>query len=141
MIDIAKDVNGAISAVNNNKSMVSEFTNHTEAKEFINNSKVDVDYIISDILGLMDDYIFISSSISKRDKAKIFSVYRDAYSKIQKDMYTVPTRPIAGQTFEQDRNTSEYFFFMEKLNVMTFSVMFSIYQIHLSKTRELMREI
>ena len=143
LLDIAKDQNNMIRAINNSQKMVKTFPTITEAIEFIEpkKHKVDIDYIISDIMGLVDDYIFIPSAIRRADKSKIFNIYRDSYQKIMDKMHTRPSRPLAGQTFEQDRLTGEYFFYMERLNIDTFAVMFSVHQVFISKTRQLLREI
>lgn len=141
IIDIAKDANNAIVAINNTKSMVSSFETTKGALDFIGSSKVQVDYILSDVLGLTDDYIFVSHQLSKSAKAKVYNIYHDAFPKIQKSMYSKPSLPMAGQTFKQDRLTADYFFFFEKLTVETFAVMFAINQVANSQARQVIQEL
>jgi len=142
LIDIAKNKNNAILGINNTKAMTS--MGHDSAKlalEFIAKSQIEVDYLISDIMGLTDDYVYISNGITQKEKSRVFGNYASAFNKIQKGMFSKPSRPIAGQIFEQNMTTSEYTFLFETLNLDTFAVMFSVNQVLNNRSRSMIEEI
>ena len=125
LIDFVKNRDNQILAISNNKEMVKSFDDLKSAKEYL---KLDdsIDFILTDILGIGLDSIFISRTLSKKDKSIIFNNYADCFNVIQKDMYSRGQAPKAGMTFLQDMNTAEYFFFFESVNTPTFALMFGI---------------
>lgn len=125
LIDFIKNKDNQILAISNNKNMVKQFDTFKSAKEYIMLDD-SIDFILTDILGVGLDSIFISKTLSKKEKGIIFNNYADCFGVIQKDMYSRGQFPKAGDCFIQDMNTAEYFFFFETLRTSTFALMFGI---------------
>jgi len=139
ILEITKNQNNQILRVFNTKEMVEAFDTQKEALDFIKDKEID--YIISSIQGLSDNYIYINNSQSKSLKGSIFTTYKDAYPNIDRKICSRPQQPISGQIFEQDRVTYEYIYFLEKIDPPTFAVMFGVYQVQKSLSRQQTREL
>lgn len=125
IVDYVKNEDNQIIAINSSKNMSRKFDSVSDAKEYIKNVK-HINHIITDINGFGMDSIYISRNISKRDKSILFNNYSDAYDSMVKTMTLRPAKPIAGSVFEQDMNTSEYFFYFENINSATFALLFGV---------------
>lgn len=124
-IDIVKNEYNHILAISNTSLMVESLATLKECRDYVK-SKEDIDFVISNKMGLIEDYVFITNSISKKDKNRIFINYRDAYPSVSRAMHSKPSRPIAGVVFNQDQSTGDWNFFLENVDPKTFSVMFAI---------------
>lgn len=139
MVDYLKNESNQIVVINNTSKMIQKFDSAKEAKENIDKLGK-IDFIVTNILGLREDAIFISQTMSKADKGKVFNRYADSYASIQKTMQSKPSKPIAGQVFEQDMLTADYFFFFEELNPPTFTLLFGVDLIINAKSKILIDE-
>ena len=130
----------SIVALTNTKEDVKSFGSAKEVNEYINSLK-NVDYTISDIGGLRDDYVYISRMMRKSEKTRAYALYADSYDAMASGMFSKPSNPRVGQTFQQDKNTGDIVFLLESLNSNTFAVLFSLLQVERNKSRQIIREL
>lgn len=138
LLDMAKN-DTSIIGINNTKEMVQQFSTAKEVNALINSSKVD--YVISDIGGLRDDYFYISQNMPQKEKSRAYNIYVDAYQAIKANMFSSPSRPKIGQTFNQNRTTGDITFVISELNLATFAVMFSSLYVERTNYRQLIQEL